>query len=78
MFFQKFHLELFSFLVGAFFEGKMLDSYSELFFFRLNGPLLRETPETTKAKSGQFRRSANGPPFCVLNFQRKIQKRTVL
>ena len=34
-------------------------------FFRLTmiGPLFRETPGTSKAKSGQCKLSAKGPPF---------------
>ena len=34
----------------------------------LIGPLFRETPEATKAKSGQRKLSAKGPPFHFFTF----------
>ena len=61
-------------LVGAFsFQGKMQDSYCYLFFLQttdltLMGPLFRETPETTKAKSDESKRSAKGPRFIFFTF----------
>ena len=57
------------FLVGAFsFEEKMPDSYSGPFFLQttdltLIGPLFTETTKTTKAKLGQRKLNAKGPPF---------------
>ena len=61
------------FLVGAFsFYEKMPDSYSEFFLqttdLTLIGQLFRETPETTKAKSGQCKLSAKGPSFIFYFF----------
>ena len=68
------------FLVGPFsVEGKMPYSYSDLFFFKttdltLIGSLFRETPETTKAKSGQCKLSAKGP-LSFFTFQGNLQNR---
>ena len=57
------------FSVGAFsFEGKMPDSYRDLFFLQttdltLIGLLFTETSKTTQAKSSQCKPSAKSPPL---------------
>ena len=51
----------------------MFDSYSDPFFLQttdltLKGPLFTETTKTTKAKSGQQKLRAKGPPFIFFYF----------
>ena len=52
-----------------FFHSRKNARLLQWLFSSLIGPLFRETPETTKAKSGQCKLTAKGPPFIFYFFK---------